>query len=260
MIGGRAQVDAEVPVAKDRGAKPTPNSSAARPPSRQQAAAAEQPLNVVAVVNGEEVQRQELAQECLSVYGKEVLESVLNKYLIMQYCQARQINISQADVNEEIDRMARKFGIATDQYLKMLKQERGIKAEQYATDIVWPMLALRRLAKDQIVPSQEEVQTAFEAQYGEAIKARSSSSTTPQRRGKCIRRRRRIRTISGRWQKTIPKIRQSERNDSTDPAAHGTCVDRKGGICTERGSDIPRDPDHAGAGRSKTGANSVCDS
>jgi parvulin-like peptidyl-prolyl isomerase len=172
MIGGRAQVDAEIPVSKDRGAKIAPNSSGARPPSRQQAAAAEQPLNVVAVVNGEEVQRQELAQECLSVYGKEVLESVLNKYLIMQYCEARQINISQEDVNEEIERMARKFGISTDQYLKMLKQERGIKPEQYASDIVWPMLALRRLAKDQIVPSQKEVLTAFEAQYGEAIKAR----------------------------------------------------------------------------------------
>src|SRR4029079_2856487 len=121
-------------------------------------------------VNGEELQRQELAQECLSVYGKEVLESVLNKYLIMQYCQARQINISQADVNEEIERMARKFGISTDQYLKMLKQERGIKAEQYATDVVWPMLALRRLAKDQIVPSQKKEQTGSERSTGKKTK------------------------------------------------------------------------------------------
>src|SRR5687768_18148658 len=68
--------------------------------------------------------------------------------------------------------MAKKFNIATDQYLKMLKQERGIKPEQYATDIVWPMLALRRLAKDQIEPTPEEIQKAFAAQYGESIKAR----------------------------------------------------------------------------------------
>jgi parvulin-like peptidyl-prolyl isomerase len=97
---------------------------------------------------------------------------VLNKHLIMDYCRQRQISVTEKDVNDEIDRMARKFGIATDQYLKMLKQERGIKPEQYASDIVWPMLALRRLAKDQITPTKEEIQKAFEAQYGEAIKTR----------------------------------------------------------------------------------------
>ena len=129
-------------------------------------------MPVVAVVNGEEIQRQELASECLAVYGKEVLESVMNKHLIMSYCQQRQINVTQKDVQDEIDRMARKFGLTTDQYLKMLKQERSIKPEQYASDIVWPMLALRRLAKDEITPSKEEVQKAFESQYGEAIKAR----------------------------------------------------------------------------------------
>ena len=107
------------------------------------------------MVNGEEIQRQELANDALSVYGKEVLESVMNKHLIMSYCQQRQITVTQKDVSGEIDRMARKFGLTTDQYLKMLKQEREIKPEQYANDIVWPMLALRRLAKDEITPTKK---------------------------------------------------------------------------------------------------------
>jgi parvulin-like peptidyl-prolyl isomerase len=126
----------------------------------------------MAIVNGEQIQRQELAGECLSIYGKEVLESVLNKYLIVQYCEKRQITVTQAEVDQEIDRMARKFNLSKEQYLTMLKQERGINPEQYANDIVWPMLALRRLAKDQITPSKQEVAQAFAAQYGEAIKAR----------------------------------------------------------------------------------------
>jgi parvulin-like peptidyl-prolyl isomerase len=172
MVGGRTEADAQA-TSTSRAPKKAA-ASQVRQASSQNAAqpGAGQPLRVLAMVNGEEIQRNELAQECLSVYGKEVLESVLNKYLIVQYCEARQITVTQTDVNAEIERMARKFGLTTDQYLKMLKQERGIKPEQYATDIVWPMLALRRLAKDQITPSKQEVDRAIEAQYGEAIKAR----------------------------------------------------------------------------------------
>jgi parvulin-like peptidyl-prolyl isomerase len=173
LIGGRTAADAQAPTG-NRAAKKSPAASPVRQASSQTPAQGGpgQPLKVVAIVNGEQIERQQLAQECLSVYGKEVLESVLNKYLIVQYCEKRQIVVTQADVDQEIDRMARKFSLTKDQYLKMLHQERGIKPDQYANDIVWPMLALRRLAKDEITPSKQEVEKAFAAQYGEAIKAR----------------------------------------------------------------------------------------
>jgi len=176
-VGGRAEAEADAPSAFRLTTKPgkAVRDAAVRPASVQAGAAqgaGQKSLQIVAVVNGEEIQRQELARECLNVYGKEVLESVLNKRLITDYCRQRGITVTRKDVDDEIDRMARKFAISTDQYLKMLKQERGIKPEQYASDIVWPMLALRRLAKDQINPTDEEVRKAFEAQYGEAIKVR----------------------------------------------------------------------------------------
>ena len=176
-IGGRSEADAESPSALCLSTKPgkTIRDDSVRPVTVQKAAvhgAAQKSLQVVAVVNGEEIQRQELARECLSVYGKEVLESVLNKRLITDYCRQRGITVTKEDVDGEIDRMAKKFNIATDQYLKMLKQERGIKPEQYANDIVWPMLALCRLAKDQIEPTDDEVRQAFESKYGEAINVR----------------------------------------------------------------------------------------
>jgi parvulin-like peptidyl-prolyl isomerase len=173
LLGGRTAADAQAP-AGNRAAKKSTATSSVRQASSQTPAqgGAGQPLQVMAIVNGEQISRQELAQECLSVFGKEVLESVLNKYLIVQYCEKRKIVVTQAEVDQEIDRMARKFSLTKDQYLKMLKQERGIKPEQYANDIVWPMLALRRLAKDQITPTEQEIERAMEAQYGEAVKAR----------------------------------------------------------------------------------------
>ena len=42
--------------------------------------------------------------------------------------------------------MAKSFSLPVDQWLKLLKQEREVQPEQYANDIIWPTLALRKLA------------------------------------------------------------------------------------------------------------------
>lgn len=131
-----------------------------------------QKAQIVAVVNNEQIGRQELAQECLTHYGKEVLDALVNKFLIIQYCQQQNVTVSKEEVNEEIERMARKFGLPVDQWLKMLEQERGITPDQYANDVVWPTLALKKLASERLKPTQQELQDAYETQYGESIKAR----------------------------------------------------------------------------------------
>ena len=54
----------------------------------------------------------------------------------------------------------------------MLKKERGIKPVHYAKDIIWPTLALRELAKDQLTVSREEFDEAFESEFGPGVKVR----------------------------------------------------------------------------------------
>ena len=130
------------------GTKPAAASSPAKPTTTSNAPAAAQPqkLQIVARVNNEPITRQELAQECLEHYGKDVLETTINKYLIFQYCQQMNVTVTKQEINEEIERMAKKFNISADQWVKMLQQERNIAPDQYASDIVWPTLALRKVA------------------------------------------------------------------------------------------------------------------
>lgn len=154
-------------------AKAAPAQPAARPQTAASApSSSSTELKIVAVVNGEEISRDELARECLKHYGKSVLERLVNKYLIMQECQRQNINVTQDEVNEEIKQMASRFGLPMEEWLKMLKQERGISATQYAADIIWPTLALRKLAGEQLQVTQDELANMFEAQYGAAVKAR----------------------------------------------------------------------------------------
>jgi parvulin-like peptidyl-prolyl isomerase len=126
---------------------------------------------VVAIVNGEEIARNELAKYCLWHYGKPVLESMVNKKLILDRCKELNLEVTTAEIDQEIDRVARKFSLPVDQWLKMLKDERNIAPEQYAGDIIMPTLALRKLAADQMEITPEELLRARETYYGEAVKA-----------------------------------------------------------------------------------------
>ena len=111
-------------------------------------------------------------RQCRRTYGTEVLESMVNKQLIVEECQRQGISVARADVDAEIERMAKRFGIPVDQWFKMLKQERNITAEQYANDIIWPTLALRKIAGERLTIAREELVKEFEIQYGEAVRAR----------------------------------------------------------------------------------------
>ncbi|MGD9722303.1 MAG: peptidylprolyl isomerase [Pirellulales bacterium] len=135
-------------------------------------AVAPKKLTVVAMVNDEPISREDLARECLLHYGRDVLESIVNRMLILTSCQQRNIEVTQQQIDEEIDRLARKFAMGKDQWLKMLKQERGITPVRYAKDIIWPTLALRELAKAQLTVSKEELDEAFEGEFGPAVKVR----------------------------------------------------------------------------------------
>ncbi len=128
--------------------------------------------DVMAVVNGQDIRRDALATACVERFGEEVLEGLVNKRLIMHHCRNRQVEVTDADVDAEIDRMAARFKIGREQWLQMLEKERGINVQQYKRDILWPTLALRKCAAEQLAVSDEELQKAYESQFGPAVKCR----------------------------------------------------------------------------------------
>jgi parvulin-like peptidyl-prolyl isomerase len=146
-----------------------------------QAAAPQNPMEaypkVVAVVNGQTISRDQLGAACLRRYGSLVLDNLLNKHLILQACAAKGINITQGNVNDEINRVSQKFGLTTTLFLQALQEERDITPEQYASEIVWPMLALRALAADKIQVSQVEIDRVVQSEYGPKVQVRMIAVT-----------------------------------------------------------------------------------
>jgi parvulin-like peptidyl-prolyl isomerase len=130
------------------------------------------PTAIVATVNTQRITRSDLALQCRRSYGQEVLESMVNKFLIVEACRQQGVSVTRAEVDQEIERMATRFGIPVDQWLKLLKQERNVTPTQYANDIIWPALALRKLAGGRLSVTREELVKEFEIEYGEAVRVR----------------------------------------------------------------------------------------
>lgn len=165
------------------GDEATAQNPSARPPAQGASGARQQiPLpvsrataakpKVVAIVNGESISREQLAKETVRRYGKEVVENLVNKHLILQECQKQHIEITADEVEAEISRMAGKFGLSSDRWLEMLKSERNINPQQYRNDIIWPTIALRKLAADRLQIGREELLQEWESQYGEKRQVR----------------------------------------------------------------------------------------
>lgn len=110
--------------------------------------------------------------ECVRRLGKEVLDNMINRATIQLACQERNIVVTKAEVEKEIVRIASEFKIPLEQYLQMLQAERGINPDQYRNDVIWPMLALRKLAGEEIQVTSAEVKKAFEREYGPRVKVR----------------------------------------------------------------------------------------
>lgn len=127
---------------------------------------------IVAVVNAEPITYKTLADEALRRYGQDQLESMINRHLILQACQEQGIEVTEKDVRDEIERLATKFRLSVENYLALLQEERQISPNRYGREIIWPMLALRRLVADKIQVTDEEFNREFVAQFGEAIKCR----------------------------------------------------------------------------------------
>ena len=131
------------------------------------------PTDPIAVVNGSVITRAQLADECVARKGEEILDTLIARTLIEQALRAKKLEVTASEIDKEIDNVAmRVAGIGREAWLRTLDKERGISPVQYARDIIYPALALRKLASPMVQVTDKDLTDAFEAQYGEKLRCR----------------------------------------------------------------------------------------
>lgn len=119
-----------------------------------------------------EIPLKDLYEECARRVGNEVLDSVINRAIIQLACEGAGVSVSKAEVEQEIVRIAKQFNIPVETWLQMLQSERNITPDQYGKDVIWPMLALKKLAGDKAEVTDEDMHKAFHRNFGTRVEVR----------------------------------------------------------------------------------------
>jgi foldase protein PrsA len=130
---------------------------------------AAQPGTTLAKVNNQSISFDLVATEAVKKHGEEILDNLINRMIIQQECDRRGLSVTRDEVAQEVSGIARKFNLPTDTWYQMLQSERGIDKDSYHRDVIWPMLALKKLAGANITVTAEDMQRAFERDYGPRV-------------------------------------------------------------------------------------------
>ena len=127
---------------------------------------------VLARVGDESITYDAVAEEAVKRNGREVLDDLIHRLIIQQACEKNKITVSEQEISEEIARIAKKFNLDVAQWQQMLQAERNISPIQYRQSVIFPMLALKKLAGEEVEITEQELKEAFVRNYGPRVKAR----------------------------------------------------------------------------------------
>jgi parvulin-like peptidyl-prolyl isomerase len=132
---------------------------------------------VAAMVYDTQITLRELAEECIARHGQEVLDGVISRKILEQACQKQNITVTAAEIEREIAHEAltsvksRPDGAPdVDAWLALVTKKHGMSLDVYRNDVVWPAVALKKLAGSKIEVSDEDIRKGFEANYGPRVR------------------------------------------------------------------------------------------
>ena len=146
--------------------------------------------NVVAVVNGEEVNRDRLADLLIDIYGNEGLGMLIRRTLVKQESIKRNVTVTEEEIAERIEALVggqikqemKKGGLKDEDALKRELEKAKLTLDQYKKNIqksfklsngqVEAELLAEKIIKQTIKVTDEELREAYEEQLGEKILAR----------------------------------------------------------------------------------------
>ena len=119
---------------------------------------------------------QQLAEECVSRHGTDVLEGEINRVLLTQHLKQAGQTVADEDMNQEVAAAAIMYGFVKsdgsadiDAWLKKVISEDDATLELYLQDAVWPSVALKKIVNESVEVSEQDLQKGYEANYGDQV-------------------------------------------------------------------------------------------
>ncbi|MFO0879026.1 MAG: peptidyl-prolyl cis-trans isomerase [Gemmataceae bacterium] len=155
---------------------PATAQQAATPVASEQAPsvpASDYTSRVVAYVHkSTPITRQELGEYLIARYGAEKLPLLINRRIVDEACQQRNIVVTAAEVEAALAEDLK--GLAVDQatFIKTILNRYKKNLYEWKEDHVRPRVQMTRLAQARLVVSEDELRKAFESAHGEKVDCR----------------------------------------------------------------------------------------
>ncbi len=177
VFGGAALAPAQ------KAQTPNPQPSAAQaekgsPITKIQTVAANNPNaareipDTLAEVNGVKISKNDILKEAFRQHYEKVLDARVRLLLIDMECQRQKIAVSDQEIEDEIQRLAKSLNLTTENWMEMILNENGLSPDVYRSDVIRPLIQLRKLAGIRLQVTKEEMQKAFQAEYGPSVSLR----------------------------------------------------------------------------------------
>jgi hypothetical protein len=131
---------------------------------------------VAALINNTPISLAQLNDECIRRHGRDVLEGEINRKLLTQELTRKNIAVTDEDLEEEVARAAVLYGKTNPDgtanvkaWLEEVVKQDGATVELYIEDAVWPSVALKKLVRNKVSVSEEDLQKGFESNYGPRV-------------------------------------------------------------------------------------------
>ncbi len=134
----------------------------------------ERSRQVVAVYNGQTpITREDFGEFLISRYGGEQIEMLINRVIIDKACQARGISVTPEEIEAGLNDDLKKMGNVD---LKVFEKDflgpYNKSIYEWREDVIRQRLLMAKLCRDGVKVTDQDLQQAFNAEYGEKLEGR----------------------------------------------------------------------------------------
>jgi len=131
---------------------------------------------VAYLYNNMTITREDLGEYLIARFGDQRLDFLINHRIIDLACKARNIVITDQMVAAELQQNLEGFKLtgptAARDFQDQVLRRWGKTLYEWKEDVIRPKLALRELARPRVHVTEEDLQHAFEAHYGQKVECR----------------------------------------------------------------------------------------
>ncbi|HTU18355.1 MAG TPA: peptidylprolyl isomerase [Gemmataceae bacterium] len=134
----------------------------------------QRPRQILAVYNGQTpITREDFGEFLVARYGPEQIEFLINRCIINRECRTRGISVTAEEIEAGLaDDLKKMGGVDLKVFEKDFLGPYNKSLYEWREDVIRPRLLMAKLCRDSVKVSEEDLQHAFEAEYGEKLEGR----------------------------------------------------------------------------------------